>query len=124
MIAEGKIKKDKPSAVIEESEKIFDLPLGWKWARFSDYTTNISTGPFGSMIHQSDYVDGGIPLINPSHMINDRITPDWSISVSMDMANTLEVYTIYEGDIVMARRGEVGRREVAVSRRALFGRLP
>ncbi|MFZ6801877.1 restriction endonuclease subunit S [Undibacterium sp. Di24W] len=109
LVAEGKIRKDKPSTMIEESEKNFALPRGWKWVRFNDYATDVSTGPFGSMIHQSDYVDGGVPLINPSHMIDDRITPDWSVSVSTDMAATLETYKIYEGDIVMARRGEVGR---------------
>ena len=33
LIAEGKIKRDKPLAEIEEEEKPFELPLGWEWVR-------------------------------------------------------------------------------------------
>ncbi len=109
LIAEGKIKKAKPLTSITDEEKPFYLPSGWNWVRFSDYATDISTGPFGSMIHQSDYIQGGVPLINPSHMIDDKIFSDETVSVSKIMAKTLDSYAIYEGDIVMARRGEVGR---------------
>lgn len=109
LTAEGKIRKDKPLPPIAEEEKQFNLPSGWHWVRFSDYASDIATGPFGSMIHQSDYVQGGVPLINPSHMIGDKIAADESVSVSKAMAKALDSYAIYEGDIVMARRGEVGR---------------
>ncbi len=33
LVAEGKIKKDKPLPAITEEEKPFDLPAGWAWAR-------------------------------------------------------------------------------------------
>ena len=33
LIAEGKIKKDKPLAAITEEEKPFELPVGWEWVR-------------------------------------------------------------------------------------------
>ena len=36
LIAEGKIKKDKPLPPIKDGEKPFDLPNGWEWARFGD----------------------------------------------------------------------------------------
>jgi len=35
LIAEGKIKKDKPLPAITDEEKPFDLPLGWEWVRFA-----------------------------------------------------------------------------------------
>ena len=116
LIAEGKIKKDKPLTAITDDEKPVELPQGWEWVRFSEYALDIATGPFGSMIHQSDYVQGGVPLINPSHMIDDKIIADETISVSMAMAKTLDSYAIYEGDIVMARRGEVGRIALVTKR--------
>jgi|CXWL01.1.fsa_nt_gi type I restriction enzyme S subunit len=109
LIAEGKIKKDKPLAPICDEEKPFELPQGWEWIRLSDYATDIATGPFGSVIHQSDYIQGGVPLINPSHMIGDKIIADETISVSIEMAKALVSYAIYDSDIVMARGGEVGR---------------
>ncbi len=39
LIAEGKIKKDKPLAEITEEEKPFDLPVGWEWVRFGDISS-------------------------------------------------------------------------------------
>ena len=35
LIAEGKIKKDKPLAEITDEEKPFDLPVGWEWVRIN-----------------------------------------------------------------------------------------
>ncbi|EIU1653468.1 restriction endonuclease subunit S [Pseudomonas aeruginosa] len=109
LVVEGKLKKQKPLAEINESEMSFELPLGWKWQRFADFALDVSTGPFGSLIHQSDYVNGGVPLVNPSHMIDGRIVADSSVSLSIEMAASLDSYRLSAGDIVMARRGEVGR---------------
>lgn len=36
LVAEGKIKKQKPLAGIEEEEKPFELPSGWVWRRFGE----------------------------------------------------------------------------------------
>ena len=44
LIAEGKIKKDKPLAVIADDEKSFELPKGWEWARLSDLAILITKG--------------------------------------------------------------------------------
>ena len=38
LIAEGKIKRDKPLAEIAEEEKPFELPAGWEWVRLGDIT--------------------------------------------------------------------------------------
>ncbi|MDH4417126.1 MAG: restriction endonuclease subunit S [Acidovorax sp.] len=43
LIAEGKIKRDKPLAEIAEEEKPFGLPEGWEWVRFGD-VVSISSG--------------------------------------------------------------------------------
>ena len=43
LIAEGKIKRDKPLAEIAEEEKPFELPVGWEWVRFGD-VVSISSG--------------------------------------------------------------------------------
>ena len=109
LIAEGKIKKDKPLAEIAEEEKPFELPVGWEWVRFGEYFFELCTGPFGSVIHKEDYVEGGVPLINPSHMIGGRISHDPSVSVSLEMSIQLRAYRLSPGDVVLARRGEVGR---------------
>jgi type I restriction enzyme, S subunit len=96
----------------------FSIPTNWQWAQFIDYATDISTGPFGSILHQSDYVKGGVPLVNPSHMVNGRIVPEQHVAVSCETAKRLSTYKLYAGDIVMARRGEVGRAAVVYEKEA------
>ena len=102
-------KEIKGNVFLAPEETPFSMPASWEWACFTDYALDISTGPFGSALHQSDYVLNGIPLVNPSHMIKDKICPDPKVSVSNKTAERLESYRMKEGDIVMARRGEVGR---------------
>ncbi|RYH37129.1 MAG: restriction endonuclease subunit S, partial [Alcaligenaceae bacterium] len=109
LIAEGKIKRDKPLAEIAEEEKPFELPVGWEWVRCNDYFLELCTGPFGSMIHQEDYVRDGVPLINPSHMVGGRIIPDPRVTIKAADAERLSAYALSVGDMVLARRGEVGR---------------
>ena len=85
------------------------LPEGWARVAFGDYANEINTGPFGSLIGKGDYVDGGVPLVNPSHMRQGRIVAEANVSVSEDKAVELSSYRLRAGDIVFARRGEVGR---------------
>ena len=109
LIAEKKIKKEKPLPEITEDEKPFDIPESWKWVRFSDLMNAMSTGPFGSMLHKSDYVSKGIPLVNPANIVNGKIIPLEKMMVSEDTAKRLETYTLCSGMIVIGRRGEMGR---------------
>lgn len=44
LIAEGKLKKDKPLARIEDEEKPFELPNNWKWVRLGEALNKISDG--------------------------------------------------------------------------------
>jgi type I restriction enzyme S subunit len=44
LIAEGKIKKDKPLAPITMEEKPFELPVGWEWVRLNDLASLITKG--------------------------------------------------------------------------------
>ena len=109
LMAEGKIKRGKPLAAISEEEKPFEVPVGWEWARCADYFLELCTGPFGSVIHQEDYVRNGVPLINPSHMINGNIVHDPRVTLKQEDAERLSAYALSAGDLVLARRGEVGR---------------
>lgn len=109
LIKEKKIKKQKALPPITDEEKPFELPNGWEWCRLGHYANEIGTGPFGTMIHKNEYITNGIPLINPSHIINSTIVEDPTVSVSLKKAEELAAYKVKAGDIVMARRGELGR---------------
>ena len=61
------------------------------------------------MLHKSDYVSDGIPVINPVNMIDARIAPSSKMMISEDTRHRLSKYVLRIGDIVVARRGELGR---------------
>lgn len=69
----------------------------------------IKIGPFGSSLHESDYIENGIPLVNPKHIVQQRIVPQSKISISDEKAEELSSYKLKENDIVLGRRGEMGR---------------
>ena len=109
LIQEGKIKKEKPLPEIVEDEVPFEIPESWRWVRYSELMNSMSTGPFGSMLHKSDYVQNGIPLVNPANIVNGRITASNKMMVSAETAKRLESYMLQTGMIIMGRRGEMGR---------------
>lgn len=75
----------------------------------------IITGPFGSMLHKSDYVEEGFPLVMPQD-IGDRIINFDSIAkISEIDAIRLEKYEAVENDIIYARRGDVEKHAFVVS---------
>ena len=69
----------------------------------------IKIGPFGSALHESDYIENGIPLVNPKHIVQQHIVPQSKISISDEKAEELSSYKLKENDIVLGRRGEMGR---------------
>jgi type I restriction enzyme, S subunit len=75
----------------------------------SQVIEQLKTGPFGSALHRSDYVLNGIPVVNPMHINDGSITPTSSMTVSKEKAENLQEYLLREGDIILARRGVMGR---------------
>lgn len=76
---------------------------------------DVKTGPFGSALHKSDYVIGGIPVINPMHISEGTITPSNSMTISQQKYMSLEAWHLRKGDVVVGRRGEMGRASVVTS---------
>ena len=109
LIKAGKIKKEKPLPEIADDEIPFDIPEGWEWVRFAELMDSMSTGPFGSMLHKSDYIPKGIPLVNPANIVKGSIVASDKMMVSTETAKRLESYVLRTGMIIMGRRGEMGR---------------
>lgn len=114
----GKITPQESAARPAGRQQSPDLPSGWERVRFGDYVHELCTGPFGSLIHKDDYVEDGVPLINPSHMVRGRVQPDRKVAVSEKMAAQLGAYRLSPGDVLLARRGEVGRYALVTAREA------
>lgn len=75
----------------------------------------IRTGPFGSTLHASDYLRGGIPVINPQHFRDGVIVPDPDAAVDETVSRRLIAFRLAKGDVIIARRGEMGRCAVVRS---------
>ncbi len=69
----------------------------------------IQTGPFGSQLHASDYVEDGIPCIMPMNMLDGRVSLDGIARISRHDAERLSRHIVKAGDIVYSRRGDVTR---------------
>jgi type I restriction enzyme S subunit len=91
---------------------------GWGTKRLGDVAECISTGPFGTMLHKSDYVEDGIPLVNPMNIVDAKIIPSNKMMVSRETRNRLSTYVLKTGDVVVARRGELGRCALVTEREA------
>lgn len=82
---------------------------GWVEKRLKGFTKSISTGPFGSLLHKSDYVNEGVPLVNPINIVAGKIVPDPLKLIDKATKKRLKNYVLEKGDIAIGRRGEIGR---------------
>ncbi|BBB29888.1 restriction endonuclease subunit S [Neptunomonas japonica] len=100
-----------PDAPIKDSgvEWLGEVPEHWVVAQLKFNTLEMQTGPFGSQLHAEDYVVDGIPLINPAHMIDGKIIPDQRVTVDNETHERLKRHKLSQGEIIFARRGELGR---------------
>lgn len=80
-----------------------------RFSKLRDVITSLRTGPFGSSLHKRDYIQGGIPVINPMHINNGRIAPTLNMTISEDKAEELREFKLKAGEVVIARRGVMGR---------------
>ncbi|MBD5556723.1 MAG: restriction endonuclease subunit S [Roseburia sp.] len=78
----------------------------WKRTVLGDVAT-IITGPFGSQLHQSDYVPEGIAIVMPQNIDNRKINYDSINFISEADAQKLIRYKTQKNDILYARRGNV-----------------
>ncbi len=72
LIAQGKIKRDKPLPAIADEEKPFELPVGWEWVRVGSIGITQTGGTPAS--NKPEYFDGDFPFIGPG-----QITPTGAI---------------------------------------------
>ena len=71
---------------------------------------SIQTGPFGSQLHASDYVQIGIPVVMPANIgLDGGISEDGIARITQQDADRLSQHKLQCGDVVFSRRGDVTR---------------
>ena len=92
-------------AVLQEAffSKASDL------VELSQLVDDIRIGPFGTMLHKEDYILNGIPVINPQHIKKLAICESPRVTISAEKADELVAYKLQVNDVIMGRRGEMGR---------------
>lgn len=78
-----------------------------KYAPLSLVIKQSQTGPFGTQLSAEEYVPGGIPIINPTHIQDEKIVPEKHISVSASTFERLKRFALSEGDLILGRKGDV-----------------
>ena len=79
----------------------------WKEYRLGDIA-NVQTGPFGSQLHQRDYVDVGTPCIMPTNIGTQLdIKSEGIAHVKEEDVMRLKKHCVKEGDIIYSRRGDI-----------------
>jgi len=121
-----------PVALVETHRHVRDeaeIPPGYDWTEIGDLPNDWSvislgdrahfrTGPFGSALHKSDYTNGDVPVINPMHIIDNKLIPTESMTLVEEAAKQLAEFRLRDGDIIIGRRGDMGRCAVVQPRQA------
>ncbi|MDO9067481.1 MAG: restriction endonuclease subunit S [Deltaproteobacteria bacterium] len=101
--------RDEPA---KETE-VGPIPESWEFSTLGKLCTEsggrIQTGPFGSQLHSHEYEESGLPVINPTHMLGNRINHQNIPKISIETAARLTRHELREGDMLFARRGVIGR---------------
>ncbi|MCR9115790.1 MAG: restriction endonuclease subunit S, partial [bacterium] len=91
-----------------------EIPAHWEFTTLGDVCDrgggNIQTGPFGSQLHASDYVEEGIPSIMPVNIGDNRLIETDIKRITEEDAQRLSKHLVVPGDIIYSRRGDVERR--------------
>jgi type I restriction enzyme, S subunit len=87
------------------------IPEDWQVVALGEIA-NVKTGPFGSSLHERDYVDDGTPIITVEHLGEQGVTHRNLPMVSDHDKRRLSSYLLETDDIVFSRVGSVDRNSL------------
>jgi type I restriction enzyme, S subunit len=107
LVKAGKIKKEKPLREVEEAERIFDLPLGWKFIRLGNFFNSIISGGTPSK-NNPEFWNGDIPWASVKDLGKSRFldkTEDYITQKGLDAGSKLAE----KGDVLICTRMGLGK---------------
>ena len=115
LIAEGKIKRDKPLAEIGEEEKPFGLPQGWEWVRLSALLQKIGAGstPLGG---REVYVSSGVKFLRSQNVWDEGLRLDGVVFIKPETHAKMAGTVVVANDLLFNITGaSIGRCAVVPS---------
>jgi type I restriction enzyme S subunit len=104
LIAEGKIKRDKPLAEIADDEKPFELPAGWEWVRLQQ-AFDVRDGTHATPKYQST----GYPLVTSKNLYGGILDlTDVKLISAFDHEQISVRSKVDRNDILFAMIGSIG----------------
>ncbi len=86
-----------------------DLPEGWAWVPLgllgSDPFNTVQTGPFGAQLHNTDFMESGVPVIAVGNLTGTGFRHEGLYFVDAEKAAQLSRYNVWAGDLIFARSG-------------------
>ena len=87
------------------------IPDEWEVKKLG-VIADVKTGPFGSSLHERDYVDDGTPIITVEHLGEYGVVHENLPMVSDFDRKRLNAYALQPDDIVFSRVGSVDRNSL------------
>ena len=105
LISDGKIKKEKLEHIKSATEKLFQIPPTWRFARFSDISYLITDGTH----HTPKYVSEGIPFLSVKDMSGGFLDFSQTRFVSEEQHKELiKRCNPQKGDLLLTKVGTTG----------------
>lgn len=113
LIAEKKIKKEKPLPEITEEEKPFDIPENWIWVRLSQIWSILNGDRGKNYPAKSTLARTGIPFISAINLNGKTVIDDENLlCLSQMQYDKLGNGKLKRNDVVVCIRGSLGKHGV------------
>ena len=107
LIAEKKIKKEKPLPEITEDEKPFDIPESWKWVRLGELFQHNT----GKALNSTNRIGVCLKYITTSNLYWNRFELE-HLREMFFTDSEIEKCTAQKGDLLVCEGGDIGRAAI------------